>query len=64
MHAGTGKTHTMLGTVKEPGIMMITLNDLYRRIEETNNHMTYKVSMAYVEVQVHVFTHETTIIIN
>ncbi len=40
----------MLGTVREPGIMMLTLNDLYTKIEETKEEMTYKVSMAYVEV--------------
>ena len=48
--SGSGKTHTMLGTVREPGIMMLTLNDLYTKIEETKEEMTYKVSMAYVEV--------------
>ena len=47
---GAGKTHTMLGTVKEPGIMILTLNDLYKRIEETKHEKIYKVSMAYVEV--------------
>ncbi len=40
----------MLGTVREPGIMMLTLNDLYTKIEETKEEMTYRVSMAYVEV--------------
>ncbi len=30
---GAGKTFTMLGSASEPGIMILTLRDLYRRIE-------------------------------
>lgn len=47
---GCGKTYTMLGTDREPGIYVRTLNDLFRAIEETSNDMEYEVSMSYLEV--------------
>lgn len=40
----------MLGTDKEPGIYVRTLNDLFRAIEETSDDMLYSVSMSYLEV--------------
>ena len=40
----------MLGTDKEPGIYVRTLNDLFRAIEETSDDMQYSVSMSYLEV--------------
>ncbi|TNN03241.1 hypothetical protein fugu_000270 [Takifugu bimaculatus] len=45
-----GKTYTMLGTDKEPGIYVRTLNDLFRAIEETSDDMLYSVSMSYLEI--------------
>ncbi|XP_071394416.1 kinesin-like protein KIF19 isoform X4 [Centroberyx affinis] len=47
---GCGKTYTMLGTDKEPGIYVRTLNDLFRAIEETSDDMQYSVSMSYLEI--------------
>nr|XP_057922601.1 kinesin-like protein KIF19 isoform X2 [Doryrhamphus excisus] len=47
---GCGKTYTMLGTDKEPGIYVRTLNDLFRAIEETSDDMMYSVSMSYLEI--------------
>lgn len=41
----------MLGTDKEPGIYVRTLNDLFRAIEETSDDMLYSVSMSYLEVR-------------
>lgn len=52
MFAGCGKTYTMLGTDKEPGIYVRTLNDLFRAIEETSDDMLYSVSMSYLEVSI------------
>lgn len=40
----------MLGTDKEPGIYVRTLNDLFCAIEETSDDMLYSVSMSYLEV--------------
>lgn len=42
----------MLGTDKEPGIYVRTLNDLFRAIEETSDDMLYSVSMSYLEVSI------------
>ncbi|XP_024140863.1 kinesin-like protein KIF19 isoform X2 [Oryzias melastigma] len=47
---GCGKTYTMLGTDKEPGIYVRTLNDLFHAIEETSDDMLYSVSMSYLEI--------------
>uniref|UniRef100_A0A5F8HCD6 Kinesin family member 19 n=1 Tax=Monodelphis domestica TaxID=13616 RepID=A0A5F8HCD6_MONDO len=47
---GCGKTYTMLGTDREPGIYVRTLNDLFCAIEETSNDMEYEVSMSYLEI--------------
>ena len=41
----------MLGTEKEPGIMVLTLNNLFDKIEDTSNDMMYRVTMAYMEVR-------------
>ena len=48
---GTGKTYTMLGTDAEPGIMVLTLNDLFRRMEQDQHVMKYRATIAYLEVQ-------------
>ncbi|XP_078347160.1 kinesin-like protein KIF19 [Oculina patagonica] len=47
---GAGKTFTMLGTDKEPGIMARTLNDLFFEMDKTKEDMKYKVSMSYLEI--------------
>ncbi|KAL0983886.1 hypothetical protein UPYG_G00134350 [Umbra pygmaea] len=47
---GCGKTYTMLGTDREPGIYVQTLNDLFRAIEETSDDMQYSISMSYLEI--------------
>jgi len=41
----------MLGTDREPGIYVRTLNDLFKVIEETSDDMQYSVSMSYLEVR-------------
>lgn len=46
----------MLGTDKEPGIYVRTLNDLFRAIEETSDDMLYSVSMSYLEVRIAFYT--------
>jgi kinesin family member 18/19 len=49
---GAGKTHTMLGTEDEPGIMALTLEDLFTKINiygsSTGNE--YDVSLSYLEI--------------
>ena len=50
-HAGAGKTYTMLGKADEPGIMGLTLTDLFTKMEENKEHSQYHVTMAYLEVR-------------
>ena len=50
MCAGAGKTHTMLGTDKDPGIMVQALNDLFLEMEKGSADLAYKVTMSYLEV--------------
>ncbi|KAJ8332415.1 hypothetical protein SKAU_G00425880 [Synaphobranchus kaupii] len=40
----------MLGTDRDPGIYVRTLNDLFRVIEETSDNMQYSVCMSYLEI--------------
>ncbi|KAK1931189.1 Kinesin-like protein KIF19 [Phytophthora citrophthora] len=51
---GAGKTHTMLGTTEEPGIMARTLEDLFRNIERVHGdptgHVQYRVTVSFLEV--------------
>lgn len=46
---GAGKTHTMLGTGKEPGIMVRSLTDLFSSIESSSTHK-FRVKISYIEV--------------
>jgi kinesin family protein 18/19 len=47
---GAGKTYTMLGTEDSPGIMMISIEELFRAIEEYQVERDYKLKVSYVEV--------------
>lgn len=47
---GAGKTHTMLGTQQNPGIIFLTVMDLYRRMEELRATKKFEISVSYLEV--------------
>ncbi|KAK7112371.1 kinesin-like protein KIF19 [Littorina saxatilis] len=47
---GAGKTHTMLGTDEDPGIMVQALNDLFLEMERGSEDLAYKVTMSYLEI--------------
>lgn len=47
---GAGKTHTMLGSDKTPGVMFLTVMDLYKRIENLKHEKTCEVAVSYLEV--------------
>jgi kinesin family protein 18/19 len=49
---GAGKTHTMLGTQQNPGIIFLTVMDLYRRMEELRGTKKFEISVSYLEVKV------------
>ena len=46
---GAGKTHTMLGTAAEPGIIFLTVMELYSRISAMSDTRC-QVAVSYVEV--------------
>lgn len=45
---GTGKTHTMLDTVDDPGIMVLAFQNLFAAIDTTS--LDTKVTLTYVEI--------------
>ncbi|CAO3569230.1 unnamed protein product [Mortierella alpina] len=47
---GCGKTHTISGTTQKPGIIFLTMQELYERIKEMEDEKTIEVSLSYLEV--------------
>lgn len=47
---GAGKTHTMLGTPAEPGVMYLTMLDLYKSMEEIKEEKICSTAVSYLEV--------------
>ncbi|XP_071974665.1 kinesin-like protein KIF18A isoform X2 [Engystomops pustulosus] len=47
---GAGKTHTMLGSPGHPGVMYLTMMDLYNRIESMKEEKVCNVAVSYLEV--------------
>ncbi|XP_064025749.1 kinesin-like protein KIF18B isoform X4 [Pogoniulus pusillus] len=47
---GAGKTFTMLGSEQSPGIIYLTMVELYKRLEAMKEERTYEVLVSYLEV--------------
>eukprot|EP00899_Mesostigma_viride_P002293 jgi/Mesvir1/12064/Mv00350-RA.1 len=49
---GSGKTHTMVGTREDPGLMLLALEDIFGHISRLASHLThsYQVFCSYLEV--------------
>lgn len=49
---GSGKTHTMVGRAGDPGLMILSLRDVFRGIEEEkkSNDSVFEVECSYTEV--------------
>lgn len=47
---GAGKTHTMLGSSSSRGVMLQTVEELYRRIAAEEERMSCEVAVSYLEV--------------
>ncbi|KAM3918720.1 kinesin-like protein KIF18A [Leptodactylus fuscus] len=47
---GAGKTHTMLGSSGQPGVMYLTMMDLYNRIDSMKEEKLCNVAVSYLEV--------------
>jgi kinesin family protein 18/19 len=50
---GAGKTHTMLGALGCPGVMVQTVEELYRRIKDRENEQLCEVAVSYIEAWPH-----------
>lgn len=47
---GSGKTHTMLGSSEKPGVMYLTMKEMYDRMERLKNEKSCDVAVSYLEV--------------
>ncbi|XP_054442220.1 kinesin-like protein KIF18A [Pteronotus mesoamericanus] len=47
---GAGKTHTMLGSATEPGVMYLTLLELYKSMDEIKEEKVCSTAVSYLEV--------------
>uniref|UniRef100_A0A8C5TRG2 Kinesin-like protein n=1 Tax=Malurus cyaneus samueli TaxID=2593467 RepID=A0A8C5TRG2_9PASS len=47
---GAGKTHTMLGSPEDPGVMYLTMMTLYKRMDQIKEDKTCDVAVSYLEI--------------
>lgn len=47
---GAGKTHTMLGTESQPGVIYHTMIHLYKHIKELSEEKSCEIAVSYLEV--------------
>lgn len=47
---GCGKTHTITGTTQQPGIIFLTMQELFERISEQTSEKHTEVSLSYLEI--------------
>uniref|UniRef100_A0A8C6SBE1 Kinesin-like protein n=1 Tax=Neogobius melanostomus TaxID=47308 RepID=A0A8C6SBE1_9GOBI len=47
---GAGKTHTMLGSQNNPGVMYRTMKELFKRMDDAKEEKEFNVAFSYLEV--------------
>ncbi|KAI9814703.1 MAG: kinesin-like protein Klp5 [Thelocarpon impressellum] len=47
---GCGKTHTITGTAQYPGIIFLTMQELFERISDRSDDKTTEISLSYLEI--------------
>ncbi|KAL2193888.1 P-loop containing nucleoside triphosphate hydrolase protein [Corynascus similis CBS 632.67] len=47
---GCGKTHTITGTAQHPGIIFLTMQELFEKIQERSDEKVTEVSLSYLEI--------------
>lgn len=47
---GCGKTHTITGTAQQPGIIFLTMQELFERIDERASEKSTEISLSYLEI--------------
>ncbi|KAL8691825.1 MAG: hypothetical protein Q9218_003043 [Villophora microphyllina] len=47
---GCGKTHTITGTAQQPGVIFLTMQELFERISDRTDDKVTEVSLSYLEI--------------
>ncbi|KAF2186734.1 kinesin-domain-containing protein [Zopfia rhizophila CBS 207.26] len=47
---GCGKTHTITGTAQQPGIIFLTMQELFERIQDMQDEKVTEVTLSYLEI--------------
>lgn len=47
---GCGKTHTISGTIADPGIIFLTMQELFEKMEERSDEKHTEISLSYLEI--------------
>ncbi|KAL1901026.1 tubulin-dependent ATPase kip3 [Sporothrix stenoceras] len=47
---GCGKTHTITGTAQQPGIIFMTMQELFEKINERSDEKVTELSLSYLEI--------------
>lgn len=47
---GCGKTHTITGTAQQPGIIFLTMQELFEKIQELKEEKVIEISLSYLEI--------------
>ncbi|ODA83187.1 hypothetical protein RJ55_01698 [Drechmeria coniospora] len=47
---GCGKTHTITGTADHPGIIFLTMQELFEKIDDRSQEKTTELSLSYLEI--------------
>ena len=47
---GCGKTHTITGTAQQPGIIFLTMQELFEKINERSDEKQTEISLSYLEI--------------
>lgn len=47
---GAGKTHTMLGSPDDPGVMYRTMKELFKRMDDAKDEKEFAIAFSYLEV--------------
>ncbi|GAA5828070.1 hypothetical protein JCM11251_005717 [Rhodosporidiobolus azoricus] len=46
----SGKTHTMMGSPEEPGVIPLAIDELFSYIHKQNTHRTYSLRVSFLEI--------------
>ncbi|OEL26379.1 Kinesin-like protein KIF19 [Dichanthelium oligosanthes] len=47
---GAGKTYTMLGTMENPGVMVLAIKDLFSKVRQRSHDGNHSIQLSYLEV--------------